>query len=1086
MTQSHFPFTVRRDFGATDYNSSIVGAAPAQRLYGMQTKQLQYPVGTSENLVLQNLDPQSESPTMAGSTYAAEVQGFSTGLDCEILQLGNATKKFLPWFSIQAPYFVVNITTDSCHIENAIVGQGADHGYYKNDSATESYQGLFQNFTCNTGADNSLKFHPSGDSTMDHRFLLSMALLQWTPHIPVSEASHIWVKQLTGVLCKPTYSIDNYSVSYKQAQDAPTMQATKIPGTNSTLEGFDNSQLTQAVQTSLEKASFGQGGAEYVVVAVPSIFQLMEVMNNASTLRPFLDPNLLLTLGSRVFQGVSSQVASQYLMKPLNSTTYGSLTHTEDRLQVKPLTVGLMATCLGLLVCIAMLEVFIRPWSTVCVEPKTISSLARILAASGSLREYLTCMGSATLNTLQCRLSQDKFQTVIAQDKQRSFVLEHLPQSTEPNEIPLSAPPDSKLEWWRPMAVKGWFGALAIIIPLCLIILLEVLQRESDKKGGLLGVATSGVDSHILSTYLPALVMLGVATMYSSLDFAISIFVPLAALRRGNGTAAQSIMVSTVGSHPLHAFLLSLRTRSGTRCITIFAGFVASFLTVVVSALYNVGTVTKSHEVSLQQGDFFNWNHVDLSLDDKFAGVITDLIVYSNTSYPQWTYDNLVFPSLTPSSANNATSSNDSASVVVTVPAIRGSLSCSAVPPTSIKVSARGALPSCTTCNDLVELDYQVFLPSNLCGLDAKNLNMTGQTLSWSHSYAVPNDSSQVYAGLGTDLQWAQEYITGEGVVAPGSTYSTDNYMSGCPSFAFSLGTANAGTRTNKTMGDGLAWTSQQDINFMICHQQLEQVMTNVSLSYPDLRVIRTSPPVPLESTATVIIKGNTDNWFHISLNTFINALQDLGTSVTGRNGINGFIQALVWGKNGIPIEQLYNNGDVSTTLTTAANRIYGQYIAQAISANMRTTVPPISQDPSLPNNQTHPTYTATLSQPYQRLQQNRGPKIALQVMLSFMAVCAIATHILMETARVVPHNPCSIAGMMSLLADSELCGTRTLFPKGSEWKSDAELRRESIYEGLLFRIGWWEKVDEGMGNGQGRRRVYGIDVVRTLGDDHS
>lgn len=134
------------------------------------------------------------------------------------------------------------------------------------------YQGRFQNFTCNTGGSNSVLYPLNGNSSSDHRFLLSMALLHWVPHLPGSASSSTWIKNLTAVLCKPTYSVDNYSVSYTEAQDTLRMQAVKIPGTNSTLKGFDDSMLIRAVQASFKNITFGQGGEDYVVTEVPSFF----------------------------------------------------------------------------------------------------------------------------------------------------------------------------------------------------------------------------------------------------------------------------------------------------------------------------------------------------------------------------------------------------------------------------------------------------------------------------------------------------------------------------------------------------------------------------------------------------------------------------------------------------------------------------------------------------------------------------------------------------------------------------------------------------------------------------------------------
>lgn len=1146
ITKSKVPFLVRTGFNGSNFDLSNVGSTAAQQAYGVQSGKLSYPSDMAENLGVQSFDQPSGLPF---TTYAAEVQGFSTSLDCEILQLGNATLTFLPWltskplfpnattgtvdfFNTTTPYFSVNITTDSCYIKNAIVGQGVDvivgyefdHGSSRNGTVTENYQGRFQNFTCNTDGDNSvldpvigkpLSGHPlNGNNSMDHRFLLSMAFLQWVSHQvdtdppsnwPMVEYSTISLNQLTGVLCKPSYSIDNYSISYTHSQDTPRTRALQIPSTNSTLKEFDDSMLIEAVQASFENATFGEGAGDYIVTPDPTFFQVMKAVHTVPNLKPFMDPILLQELGSRIFKSASASIAHQNLMTSQYSSANGSFTFTEDRLQVKRLTVGLMATCLGLLVCVSILEIFVRPWNTVSCEPKSISALSTILAASRSLKRRLISTGSTSSDVLQHQLSQDKFQTVILQHETNSFVLELVSDSTEmARPLPPSSV-DASTEWWRPMAVRGWFTVMITVLPLCLIVLLEVLQHVSDSRDGVVDVTDSNVDSQILSTYLPALVTLVLGMLYTSFDFTISIFAPLAALRRGNVSAARSVMAASVGGLPPFALFQSLRNWHFAQCLTIIAAFVSSLPGIVVSALYTVQTVSKNQTVSLQQADFFNWTHVDLSRDDEFAGSATNLLTYENMPYPQWTYNNLVLPSLTASSADISAPINGSESIVVKVPAIRGSLSnCSAVPSKSINITTMGSSLGCEDCDDSVRLNYSMALPYSLCGSDSEN-----HTATWIQEFTAPNDSSIVYIGKGTALQWHREEIDGKGTalqwnhdeidgngvviprVARSGSYQIDNSIPSCPSFSYSLGMANVGTKIGNSTYNPLgiisnstktkvlrnsAWSFKQNITIVYCYQRLEQVMTNVTFSYPDFMINNTAPPIPFEETATVITQNNTQHWFDISMNAFLSSLQSLPLSIIGRNDVDSFIQALTWGHSGVPLDELYSNGDIST-LTAAANRLYGQYIAQAISANMRTTIPPKSTIYNV--NQQQSNYTAILLQTAKRLQQNRGPKIALQAMLGFLTVCAMATHFMVDTKKVVPHNPCSIAGMMSLLAESEMCKTREVIPEGAEWKCEKELKKDGVFTGFMFQMGWSETDEDTLGEGGERRRVFGIDIIR-------
>ena len=709
--------------------------------------------------------------------------------------------------------------------------------------------------------------------------------------------------------------MDNYSVSYSNTQTTPRMEATKIPGTNASLKGIDDSMLLKAVRASFRNTTFGQGGVDYVVTQVPSYFQVMKAMYNVSTLAPFMDPMLLQNLGSSIYKSASAQVASEQLISPLESSTTGSLIYSDNRLQVKRLTVGLIATFLGLLLCISILEIYLRPWNTVSCQPQSIGAMATILAASQNLRERLVNTGSVAMDTLHRRFSQQKFYTIIIQQEIPSFVLEPVP-SFDPTAAAL---PSARVAgWWRPIAVRIWFIALIIVLPLCFIVALEVVQQVSDTRNGFVDVSNSSVDSPLVANYLPAAFAVVLGMMYTSLEFAISVFAPLAALKRGNVSANRSITVDPLGSLPPFALLKSIRSRHFAQSLAIIAAFVSSLLAIVVSALYSVESVSKDRTVSLQQADFFNLSHVDLSQDDGFAGPGTNLITYENTPFPQWTFDNLALPSLHLSLGTKSFALNDGESIIVTVPAIRGSLSdCSEVPQESTDVIAMGAPASCADCNDLVQLSYNITLPYSLCGPVSKK----STNVNWIQTYATPNDSSVTYTGMGTPLRLFPpssdgNYIFGDGAVvntdpndAVSSNSDLDNTMPSCPSFSYSLGMAKAGKKigkdNSKSYQEGVLWSSKQNITVIYCYQRLEQVMTNVTFSYPDWKINITTPPVTLEETATVISQNNTQHWFEISLNTLVNSLQELPDSIKGPNYINSFIQALSCGRDCVPLDQL-------------------------------------------------------------------------------------------------------------------------------------------------------------------------------------
>ncbi|KAI1880268.1 hypothetical protein JX265_001889 [Neoarthrinium moseri] len=112
----------------------------------------------------------------------------------------------------------------------------------------------------------------------------------------------------------------------------------------------------------------------------------------------------------------------------------------------------------------------------------------------------------------------------------------------------------------------------------------------------------------------------------------------------------------------------------------------------------------------------------------------------------------------------------------------------------------------------------------------------------------------------------------------------------------------------------------------------------------------------------------------------------------------------------------------------------------------------------------TSETQTGQLSLTYSntKIIQNRAPKLALQVLLGFMALCNIVAWASMRTRGILPHNPSSIAGAATLLAGGELWKgddeqRRGLFmPSEAAWRSERELKRQGLWAGVVFGLGWW------------------------------
>lgn len=63
-----------------------------------------------------------------------------------------------------------------------------------------------------------------------------------------------------------------------------------------------------------------------------------------------------------------------------------------------------------------------------------------------------------------------------------------------------------------------------------------------------------------------------------------------------------------------------------------------------------------------------------------------------------------------------------------------------------------------------------------------------------------------------------------------------------------------------------------------------------------------------------------------------------------------------------------------------------------------------------------------------------------------------------MNTKKILPKNPCSIAWMASLLVDSELSKDDVALSIAG-WASDMELMKNGIFAKQVFRLGWHDAL---------------------------
>lgn len=747
-----------------------------QTYYGIQDKGLPYPNGTSlSNLAVQLFKPLREIPS--NSKITANVYGFAPSLECQVAKTTLPVKAPLPAPWVNTAAFITNISTPYCTVLNAVIAQGAYRDSLTVKNSTQNYQGGSKMVTCNDGSDNSLR-SPQISNQSVTPLVITISDLRWNAQIGDENITNWRVENLTAVLCKPSYSLDEYRVSFTDSSTGSglLMEATSTSGGVSPLPGFGNNLLGLSVEQATRDTTLGLGGEDAVLYAIDSFFQLMALKNNNSRQEAFMDAEVLQDRARSVFTGLAVQIAHQYLTSSENQSTSGTIEYTESRLRVKRLSVGLMATTLGLLEFISIFLLFVRPRDVVSQKPDSISAVSLILSNSKDLKSYLSVLGSARLSSIRHYISNRLFRTTITENH---FCIEPATCLFEAPTRPPLKDNASQLKWWRPVAVKLPMRLLIVSIPIVGIWGLEVLQRLSDRKNGFINIAPKHGDTSVIIIYLPALIMLLIATMYMALDSTVATYAPYNALWHGDAPARRSIMVNVQGMMPPHALLLAIRSRYSAVCFTILATFMGSFLSILVSGLYTIVNVPFIQAMAVQQMDTFDFNQGSLYNDDNLAGTITSLIVHQNLSYPPWTYDNLVFPTVaTPTlgdflDANSSTAGTQAASITVILPAVRASLNCSAVSSNAINMTDAGYYYPESYLNSYDPNDAQLTFNATIPWLCRDNPSNISE-VQWVMSLTAPLNVTGALSGAATVLSWSVDAsVQGFHLVGYGPLLST-------------------------------------------------------------------------------------------------------------------------------------------------------------------------------------------------------------------------------------------------------------------------------------------------------------------------
>ena len=820
----------------------------------------------------------------------------------------------------------------------------------------------------------------------------------------------------------------------------------------------------------------------------------------------FTSSNALGNSSSRVFGAVAAQIARKYLMQPVQSTSAATLILEQQRLVLSTPTFALTVVILISLSCISALLYFVAS-RMVVVSRNTgsILGLATVLSASPAFVDSLKTSRVETNEQLAERMAPIAFHTVVTVDSKRSsssFVVE---AATPVESLDLAPSFEASVggQWWHPFSASWTIYAFVFFLPLVLVAVLEGTYQYSKSHQGIVSLSNVRSTGYAWS-YIPALVILALRLCFESLIFAASLFQPFSLVRKGTART-QDLFRNPVGSASLVNIWTALQDRQFALLAISIVSVLAPALSIAVAGLFSpkpfqkttMGFVHPADTFDLASPPTISTLHLT-GASGRLSGVDVGnaaslysmgLLENVSTSYPSWMWDNLAFPKLEIDTAGAIQNASAIESLMVTLPAIRANMNCSAIQ----NATARTFNGSFNSAGDSVDAGIAVTIPA------------PGGCSPLACPYGLQPESNTLCVVDNFTNQWI---------------YALNLYLTEDTVFGQWANPANGlGLYLNKTTpygcGTSLAWfgnmknSEVQNITVLQCAPYLETVDVAVDLLMPDFKISPSNPPRPFEDSAKPTggylpssDDGSDDAWSSLTAS-------DDGVQVSFGNGhsYDEFFGQIVLNTHMGETDpsELLGLANVDN-LREKMNKLYGLWIANELNFMSRVDLPAAASQPvrhaikrdetitrvettlvrtvyvnstasptsyvSVPTAQplvpqSSRSFGANFTLTETRLVQSSVSTRVLEGLLAVTWLLSVITMLSVKTRKVLPRNPCSIAGMASLLVGSDML---TLIPRRSEWADDKTLLKHGLFEGYFFGLGWW---------GDGKTRRWGIDVGR-------
>lgn len=796
------------------------------------------------------------------------------------------------------------------------------------------------------------------------------------------------------------------------------------------------------------------------------------------------------TNGTTLIEDVSALFASSMVqiihsLALGNSTApgRGTVTALESRLFVRQQALRSLQVLLGLLFAACTLcSTLLRPRTCLEEDPGTLGAVALILARSHGAENALSSFGAAKPTMFRdLRAMKVKLVRISAQGPSLQFV-----EAQSTDSISLTDKETSNAKGFRSLALRMPAKIMLLSVLVAVIIVVSVLLKQGRSEGYLADTSVRSAAWSLVPTTI--LVLTGAAA--SSVVSAVRSMMLYIALR-ANDTCGRITMTWNPRSNSdlTLPFYAVWRIRSLSLMAAAFVTIIYPATKITAAGLFDSAAGSNTTICSVT---------TDTSLMDhlerlwNMSSVPTAQVQGSASQFAEWTqipdfgvpqrsgiFRNMVFANVTTVSIDSLNESRASA-LQMRLPAIEVSVECSTFDNEQFDVVAN-------FFDDSVQFGFacNTYSCGNATGIGVFYDNLTGPfpgtPTAWAGwAYGVGGAGPTRYVGyaylpqdtFGDILNLSQYQVAIADFTSIGLGAGNMTPISASIYPPFLLGAA--------AVTPNMFNVTLPTIRAVSCDRSLSLIHANVTLTKDTkVEIDGTTSTLPWSVIAVDVSSAS-----HISTFNATSFPQWLApyTAVEGDTiqepypdeGATGILRGEALRPAGANVQNFFEDiaayqqfqvGNMSglldvEQLATAVEAMYAAYNLQVL-----TELRPYALEISNASASTS-SMPAILLSPQDRVRQDLGTTIAVDVMLFAVLCCLILIFIKFPSRRVVWHEPGSIAAQVSLLQGSFLVKRLTL-------ERPAMIKDTAIWS-ETFGLGWWSVYDEKAGK---RALRWGIDI---------